>query len=95
MKTIKEFCEKNNLKFVLIRYNNGFGYCTRKGIDIINPSNNDILASFEPVYYSNGDKWYLRNRHNNYLGPLYFKRITKKSLSFINPFETSFFRLAK
>jgi hypothetical protein len=93
MKTISEYCEVNNLKLVTIRYKHQFGYCKRKGYDIINPSNNAILVSFEPVNYSD-DKWYLRNVHHNYNGPRYAKRITSKLLSFINPSETSFFRFA-
>jgi len=94
MKTLELFCKINNLKLVEIRYKHQFGYCSRKGYDIINPLNNAILVSFEPVYYSSGDRWHLCHVHHNYRGPRYAKRITSKLLSFINPAETSFFRFA-
>ena len=95
MKYLNDFCKANNLKLVSIRYKHQFGYCKRKGYDIVNPSNNAILASFEPCNYSNGDKWYLRNKHDNYKGPRYCKRITKNILSYINPAESSFIYSAK
>ena len=95
MKTIDNFCKVNNLQSVSIRYKHQFGCCKRKGYDVVNPSNNAILVSFEPVYYSNGDKYHLRNVHHNYTGLRYCKRITTKFLeNNINVNETSFFRLA-
>jgi hypothetical protein len=94
MKSLSKFAAENNLKVVPIRYRHGFGYCKRKGYDLINDKGH-ILASFEPVEYLSGDKWYLRDVHHNYNGQRYIKRITYNFLkSNINPTETSFTHLA-
>lgn len=77
MKTIDLFCVDKNLKCVEIRYRHQFGYIKRKGFDLID-DNGYIKASFEPVDYSNGDKWHLRNGKSE-LGS-YFKRISKSVL---------------
>lgn len=89
MKTLIEFCSKNGLTLTPIKYRHQFGYCKRKGYDITRGQK--IIASFEPCEFSNGEKWYLRNTHENCTGPRYFKRITPKSLENLNPAANSFF----
>lgn len=74
MKTISNFCAAKRLTSIEISYKCNGVKLKRKGIDIVN-SENKILYSFEPVTYSNGDKWFLRHgksKANN----VYFKRIT-------------------
>ena len=92
MKALQNFAEANNLQIIPIKYRHQFGYVRRKGYDLVkNDGSKQILASFEPCEYSNGDKWYIRNTHEQYKGPRYFKRITPAVLININPAALSFF----
>ena len=92
MKTLENYCKNKGLKLVAVRYRHQFGYLKRKGFDIIKPSTNEILVSFEPKNI--GEKWYLRTVHNNYKGTRYINRITEKFLNEnITPYENSFFRI--
>ena len=91
MKQLTQFATINNLKVQPVRYRHQFGHCKRNGYDLLT-QDNKILASFEPCEYSNGDKWYLRNVHEQYSGPRYITRITTKFLTEnINVSANSFF----
>ncbi len=92
MKTLLSFAAKNNLVVLPIRYKHQFGYCKRKGYDLLT-KDGYILASFEPTQFnSTNEKWYLRNVHENYNGKRYISRITEKFLSEnINVESKSFF----
>jgi len=74
MIAIENFCAVKRYKSELITYRCNGIKLKRKGIDIIN-SENKILFSFEPVNYSNGDKYFLRHGKSKDK-KVYFKRIT-------------------
>lgn len=93
MKTLTLYAKTNNLELVKIKYK-AFGKYSI-GFDLIKPETREIIASFEPVYYTNGDRWFLRNSHNNYIGKRYFKRLDKNALINIQPNETSYMLLSK
>ena len=88
MKTIKKFCSVKNYKYVKITYNTNGMKLKRKGFDIFD-NDNKILFSFEPVNYSNGDKWILRHGKSKD-NQRYFKRITTKTLFNLIPAEFPF-----
>ena len=93
MKALQKFCNEssiyNNGKCLRVEkinyHSNGFKL-KRCGYDIVDKDNN-ILLSFEPVNYSNGDKWFLKSG----IGQRYAKRLSMiylKSISFaINPMK--------
>lgn len=95
MKKLEKFCLDNNLTLMKVKYRHQFGYCRRVGYDIVKPATQEILCSFEPVEYTSGDRWYLRNVHKGFKGPRYCKRISKKILSYIDPKGISFIRFNK
>ena len=92
-KCLRDFCTENNLNLIIIRYKTGFGYVKRRGFDLVNPKNNQIIASFEPINYSDKTKWFLRHVHRNYKGERYFLNLCKSALKNINPLESSFFQI--
>lgn len=88
MKAIENFCKIKNYKCVKIPYRCNSKKLKRKGIDIID-NNNKILFSFEPVSYSNGDKWLLIHGKSND-NKRYFKKITLNVLFNLIPAEFPF-----
>lgn len=92
-KHLIEFVKAHNLKLAKVRYKHQFGYCKRKGWDILN-EHNHILASFEPIEFSDA-RWYLRNRHAEYTGLEYVKSISKSVLRDIDPKGISFMTNSK
>lgn len=91
MKTLNNYAAEHGLTVRVIRYRHQFGYCKRKGYDLVNKAGH-ILISLEPCDYSNGDKWHIRNSHKGYNGPSYIKRISRAFLSCVDPLASSFIR---
>lgn len=89
MKTLTDFANANNLTVIQINYYSQGIKIRRKGYDLCRKTG-DIIISFEPCYYSNGDKWFLRNTGINYNGPDYLKRINAKFLSTLNINDKSY-----
>lgn len=87
MKTLIRYANANGLVVWKIKYH-GWG-STDIGYDIINPKNAQIIVSLEP-YQIGDNKWYFRNVHKNYSGERYFKRISSKMFTQINPKADSF-----
>jgi hypothetical protein len=87
MKTLIDYAKENELVVVEIKYH-GWG-TTNIGYDIINPKNAQIIVAIEP-YFIGDTKWYFRDVHKNYDGERYFKKISKKMLSQLNPKADSF-----
>jgi hypothetical protein len=79
MKSLHKFAAENNLQVKQIRYRHQFGYCKRKGFDLV--KDNFIVISFEPCDYSNGDKWLIRNKPKGFIGDMWISRITTKFLN--------------
>ena len=93
-KCLTEYAQKHKLIVVPIRYKHQFGYCKRKGFDLVNPLSKEIIASFEPTqmqYYST--KWTLRHVHENYTGRKEFDRLCPSVLKDLKPTEKSYFHL--
>ena len=88
MKAIENFCAAKRYKSELITYRYNGIKLKRKGIEIVN-NENKILFSFEPVSYSNGDKWFLRHGKSKDK-KVYFKRITLDVLFNLIPDEFPF-----
>ena len=91
MKTLQKFCDNSNiynngkcLRVEKINYSSNGIKLKRCGFDIVD-KDNKILLSFEPVSYSNGDKWLLKSG----IVQRYSKKLTMSylnSISFaINP----------
>jgi len=80
MKTLQKFAEMHNLEIVTIKYRNQGLRVTRKGYDLIN-ENREIKLSLEPVSYSNGDKWLVREGHTPHT---HLKSVTKSFLESID-----------
>lgn len=85
---IENFCAVKRYKHEVITYRFNGLKLKRKGIDIVN-SENKILFSFEPVNYSNGDKWFLKQGKSKDK-KVYFKRITINVLFNLIPDEFSY-----
>lgn len=93
MKFLTRFADNNDLRIIPITYRFKGTKLARKGFDLVN-NKDQILASFEPINDTSGNKWYLRNVHENYAGVRYVKRITDKFLnSNINTKASSFYVL--
>ena len=94
MKTIVQFCKDNKLYWMAVKYRHQFGYFPRKGFDIVRFETREILVSFEPITAgSDHCSWYVRIGHQNYKGPRYFKRISKKILSYIDVHAKSYYKI--
>jgi hypothetical protein len=90
-----DYANKNQLNLVSIRYKHQFRYMKRKGFDLVNPTTDEIIASFEPTDMLDGSKWYLRHVHDNYTGSKYFPRLSKTALKALKPLESSFIHLKR
>jgi hypothetical protein len=97
-KALEAFAAANGLKVIPIRYRHQFGYCKRKGYDLVKEVDNVttidskcektgkvgyVIASFEPIDNLDGHKWYVRNVGENYQGERYISRISQ-ALKFID-----------
>lgn len=69
MKNIISFLSEKGIPFQIVTYRSQGFKVRRKGLDFAG-------FGFEPVDYSNGDKWFLRSRPEGYTGPVYFRRLT-------------------
>jgi len=91
MKALNDFAQKNGLKVEKINYSFQGLKIKRKGFDLVNKAGR-IIASFEPVFYSNGDKYFLKTGEAK---KRYCKRISKGFLNTLNVNFDSFIYLKK
>jgi hypothetical protein len=88
IKTLEQFCERTNktnlnnkvIRVETITYRSQGFKVKRCGYDIVDNDNN-ILLSFQPVDYRNGDKWLLRD---GLASNRYTKRISQKYLETVS-----------
>jgi hypothetical protein len=72
MKTLQKFADNYAFTIVPIRYTYQGIRVKRKGFDLIDRGR-QIHLSFEPKFYSNGDKWLVHNYSQGYF--MYAKNI--------------------
>lgn len=101
-KTIQRFQAEHNIEVYPVPYKIQGIRLRRKGWDLCEPKKIEVIGSdalvqyiyfsFEPVNFSDGTKWFLRNVPRNYPdnAPRYFKRLSKNMLKGFDTWFRSF-----